>query len=219
VIVEHRHRLRDGVHEGPQPVLGLPVGGQRRGQLRAVQLGLGPPGEVGEHADLLGGEGPRLGVEDAEGADPVPAGGVQRDAGVGPEERLARHQLVGREPGVVGGVGDRQRRVGLDGAGAERGLPVRLVDGHALVGLEPEPVGVHQGDEGDRGAHEPPGGPGDPVETLLRWGVQKPERPQSLKPPFLVCHRQQGCHSWRAVRDAVPVIARPPVSVMAASGV
>jgi hypothetical protein len=147
-----------------------PGGGQLLLAVRQPQrdLRLGRGGEVGERRQLVLGPAAGTGVEHAERAEGVPVRGAQREAGVRDRVVLGDGRIAA-QPLVRPRVLDDQRPPLLDHVPAERvgqrRLPglVQLAVEAAGAG-EPLPLGVDQGNQRDRGADEPGGQPGQPVQ-------------------------------------------------------
>jgi hypothetical protein len=118
----------------------------------------------------------------------------QRVAGGEPHEGLAGHQRVVGEAGVRAGVRDDER-VGLeDRMAAEGDFAAGLVGGQAALRLEPLPVGVEQGEVGDRHVEDRHRQPDDPIEAFFGRRVEQFEGVQVGEPFGLVGGQRRGDH-------------------------
>ena len=139
-------------------------------------------GEVGEHLALVVGErGPRCDVEDAERADRLAGRDRERCPGIETDMRRAGDERVRGEAGVVAGVRDDEDFVGENGMGAEGVAALELGQVDAAPRLEPDPVGVDEGEEGDRHLEERGGEMGKAVVFRLRPRSGDLVRPEELE--------------------------------------
>ena len=157
-------------------------------RLEAAQLDLGHGGsrEVLEQRLVALGPETRHDVHDSESPDDMPLSGHQGDAGIGDPAQLA-DGWSRPEQRVAAGVVHHEGPPGVHHVAAERGggrgvPPARPRLGQPGGALEELAILGEEGDEGDRGAQEPGGHPGQPVEGLFRRGVEQRRAPDSGKP-------------------------------------
>ena len=146
----------------------------------------------GEHRQvqtLLLAEFPGNGVQHAQRPDPDPVGHHQRRAGVEAEAAHRGDQRAVAESLVQGSVRHHQHGRGLQRMEAERGVPGDFGLPGAPPGLEPQPVGVQQTDQRDRGAAQAGRQCGQIVEVLLVERVQDAELAEHPEPAGIVLRR------------------------------
>ena len=111
-------------------------------------------------------------VQDAKGADDVPAGAVHGSAGVKADVRWTGDDGELGEAGVGGGIVDDQDVVVVDQEGAD-GLVACLLPGQrADGGLAPDAVGVDDREGGNWDTEQLGGGEDEAVEGWLTRGVE-----------------------------------------------
>jgi hypothetical protein len=193
----------------PRPV-------QFPGLLPPVQMSHHLPGEHPQRVPLFGGQGAGDAVDDAQGAQGVPGGRGQRHPGVEPDVRVSRHQRVGPEPLVGGGVRDDEHFGLTDGVVAERVDAGRVGDGQPDAGLEPLTVSVDQADQRNRSAADARGQLGEVVEVGLGRSVENVEVAQFVQPVDLVRgergdhrHPHDAAGSWRRRPGSGDPVSRP----------
>ncbi len=103
-----------------------------------------------ERPPLAGCQFPRGSVQDAERPKTVARVGDQGNARVKPDARLSRDERVVDEARIGERVGHHQRKLGLDGAAAERVLARRLRDVEPHPRLEPLSILVDQAHQSHR---------------------------------------------------------------------
>ncbi len=113
-----------------------------------------------------------MAVDDAERPQVVAVGGRQRHPGVELQSDLAGHERVGQGPRVPGGVRHQPRTILEDRRGAQARVPVDLVGFEPVVGLEPDPVGVDDADDGDRHVEQARRQRCDPLERPVGRTVE-----------------------------------------------
>ena len=130
-------------------------------------------------------------------------------AGRGPTDQVGTSAL-----GIGLRVGDDERVVAEDRVGTERPRARRLEVGQPDAGLEPLPVGVHQGDQHDLHAEQAPGQPRDPVEALVGRRVEDAQRPQGgdalglVHGPRRLAHRVESTPARARYRTDTEVLVR-----------
>mmetsp|Transcript_5932 Transcript_5932/g.18239 ORF Transcript_5932/g.18239 Transcript_5932/m.18239 type:complete len:478 (-) Transcript_5932:22-1455(-) len=133
---------------------------------------------VGKHDELFSlrvVEGrPRLAVDETEGPDGL-AVADEGPARVVADPRVASDQRVVAKPLVLGGVVDLEDggRAGHDGVGAKRSVAAGLPHWEPFGRLEPLPVRVHERDERNRHVEVARRKRGEPIERLLKVGVEQ----------------------------------------------
>lgn len=120
--------------------------------------------------------------------------GGDRAAGVEPDPRVLHHEGIVDEAGVVGGVGNDHGIIAVDGVPAERHVPRCLGCFETLAGLEPLTVLIDEADQRDQRVEETLGHPGDPVEALFGWRVEKTESMERAQATQFVWQRRRFDH-------------------------
>ena len=163
---------------------------------RAAQFHLrhGLTGEPHQAAALPLREFARPGVEDADGADRLPLGGLQQGAGVEAQAGLAADQGIAGEAWVARGVRHVEEVVVQDGLPTEGGLERRLAHAEADLRLEELPPVADEVDHRDRCLAQLGGGLRDFVEILLARRVEQPVAVQGAKARSLSLARRGGVH-------------------------
>ena len=158
--------------------------------------------ERAQRLGLLGSQAARLPVQHADRPDPVPVRGHERRAGVEADPRISRHERVGGEAGVRGGVRNDEDVPAEDRVRAERHFARRLGARGADPRLEPLPLGVDQGHRRHGRPADLRGEPREIVERLLGRSVENGVAAEGLEPLRLVVRtgRRRGLNhgsGWR----------------------
>jgi hypothetical protein len=122
----------------------------------------GHRGEVGKHSDFIGGQPPRLGIENRKRAQVEAVTGSQRRARVEPEPWRSCYERVTLEPWVGEGIFDYEGFVAEDSVCAERDRAGHILSFHSDSRFDPLPVAFDEGNQRDRGAKKTGGEAGDP---------------------------------------------------------
>ena len=147
----------------------------RRCQGAATQLQLGHdvPAQGAKGSQLFRGQGARLSIYYAEGAQRVAVGRDQGRACVKPDVRFGRHEGIVGEAMVGMGVAHFEHLFGVqDRVSAEGHFARCLGRADADLGFEPLTLFVNQRDQGDGGLADGRGEQGEVIEGLFRRGVQ-----------------------------------------------
>ena len=117
----------------------------------------------------------RRAVQQAKRADVCPLARRQRRARVKTDKRLAGHERICREALIQSGIGHDEWPVFQDRVRAECLITRCFAKRGAVVRLEPLPVRVYQGNQGDWNVENPRGVGGDPLEFRLGRSIEQSE--------------------------------------------
>ena len=135
----------------------------------------------------------RGGIDDAQGADAVPARQHQRRARVEADVRCPGDQRIGRKARVGCGIGHHHDRVAGDGVAAEAVAAAGLGRLQPVARLEPLAIGIDEADQRNRRIEAVCREPRDDVELGIGSRVEHAEVMQRGKPgSFVRQNRRQG---------------------------
>ena len=170
------------------------VGALAQFEFGEAALGAQPPvefvhdqrGHLFQDEHVVRPECARLGVDDAQRAEPVASPGRQRCARVKTYERLAEHVPESLETLVERRIGNDQRAILQDRVGADRLVARGLGVAVAVTGFVPLAVAVYQRDEDGRNLEDPRGQLGDAIQRGFGRRVQHPVTRQLFQAVFFV---------------------------------